>query len=143
MSILNYVHLMPSRTSTLRDKVRCRLLCNCVFWILKTKSIFYLTTYLFIYWKMCWYLLLILGIWIFVSFFTYRYLSQKKNLFLKEVFFKKLSNVLFVIAHPDDEYVLFIVLYISCNNLIYKYTHNVLVDETVIDACFLDRPSQH
>ncbi|XP_046635319.1 probable N-acetylglucosaminyl-phosphatidylinositol de-N-acetylase [Daphnia pulicaria] len=56
---------------------------------------------------MCWYLLLILGIWTFVSFFTYRYLSQKKSLFLKEVFFKKLSNVLFVIAHPDDECMFF------------------------------------
>lgn len=53
---------------------------------------------------MCWYLLLIFGIWIFVSFLTYRYLIQKKNLFQKEVFFKKPSNVLFVIAHPDDEY---------------------------------------
>ncbi|XP_057370193.1 uncharacterized protein LOC130691288 [Daphnia carinata] len=56
---------------------------------------------------MCWYLLLIFGIWIFVSFLTYRFLIQKKNLFLKEVFFKKPSNVLFVIAHPDDECMFF------------------------------------
>ncbi|XP_032776462.2 probable N-acetylglucosaminyl-phosphatidylinositol de-N-acetylase [Daphnia magna] len=56
---------------------------------------------------MCWYLLLIFGIWIFVSFLTYRYLIQKKNLFQKEVFFKKPSNVLFVIAHPDDECMFF------------------------------------
>ncbi len=56
---------------------------------------------------MCWYILLILGIWIFVSFLTYKYLSQKKNALVKEVFHKKLSNVLFVIAHPDDECMFF------------------------------------
>lgn len=57
--------------------------------------------------KMCWYLVLILGIWIVVSFLTYRYLAKKKNAVIKEVFHKKLSNVLFVIAHPDDECMFF------------------------------------
>lgn len=56
---------------------------------------------------MCWYLLVILGIWIIVAFITYRYLAQKKNAFVKEAFYKKLSNVLFVIAHPDDECMFF------------------------------------
>ncbi len=89
---------------------------------------------------MCWYLLLILGIWTFVSFFTYRYLSQKKCLFLKEVFFKKLSNVLFVIAHPDDEYVLFIEIYIFMEYLDLTYLSYALMNACIIDACFLDLP---
>lgn len=56
---------------------------------------------------MCWYLFLILGIWIPVSFIMHRYFSRKKNALVKEVFYKKLSNVLFVIAHPDDECMFF------------------------------------
>jgi len=57
--------------------------------------------------KMCWYILLILGIWLIVSFLTHRFLARsKKNMMIKDIN-KKSSNVMFVIAHPDDECMFF------------------------------------
>ena len=57
--------------------------------------------------KMCWYILLVLGIWLIVSFLTHRFLARsKKNMMIKDIS-KKSSNVLFVIAHPDDECMFF------------------------------------
>ncbi len=61
----------------------------------------------FINLNMCWYILLIFGIWIIVSFLTHRFLARsKKNMMIKDIN-KKSSNVMFVIAHPDDECMFF------------------------------------
>lgn len=57
--------------------------------------------------EMCLYIYLVLGIWIFTALITHHFLVQnKKNTILKDVQ-KKLSNVLFLIAHPDDECMFF------------------------------------
>ena len=56
---------------------------------------------------MCLYIYLVLGIWIFTALITHHFLVRnKKNSILKDVQ-KKLSNVLFLIAHPDDECMFF------------------------------------
>lgn len=56
---------------------------------------------------MCLYIYLVLGIWIFIALITHHFLVRnKKNTILKDVQ-KKLSNVLFLIAHPDDECMFF------------------------------------
>lgn len=54
---------------------------------------------------MCWYIFIFIGVWIVVSFLSYRNFLVN-NSFFKEVS-KKSKHVMFVVAHPDDECMFF------------------------------------